>query len=288
VTLLVPNGVLTTGNNILRPFSGISSSAATGTLSTSYIPYTGTGATPGGDPVYTGGYGATTASEIVYTVETLDAVPGSNSTATVDTLSIPFIPRFTGGPSIGTAAVTASGGLGPLGPSSAIPRFADATQTATAFSTETCATTLLYPYVTTAGGFDTGIAIANTTQDPSPLSTANQSGTCTIHAFGRYASGATVPAAGSTPVINAGTVWASALTDGGIFAGGSALGTGFSGYLIAGCNFQLAHGYAFISTYGLAGSNAVAQGYLALVLPRNSGSRTQVATPTFVIEQLNN
>jgi hypothetical protein len=174
-----------------------------------------------------------------------------------------------------------------VGTTTSVPRFADITDQATLFSTARCATTLLYPFVTTAAGFDTGIAIANTTADPAPLSTPNQIGNCSLNAFGRYASGATVPAAGATPDIAAGTVWAAALTDSPLFAGGSALGTGFTGYLIAQCNFQLAHGFAFVSTYGLAGANSVAQGYLALVLNQNTGSRT-VNSLAATIEALNN
>ncbi len=284
ITLLVPNGVLTTGNNVLRPISGISGTSATG-ISTGYTPNTGAGSTPGGDPSYSGGYGAAS-SEFIYWVESVGASGGgtSNSTATVDSLSIPFIARYTGSPSIGLGTATARGGLGPVGTTTAIPRFADITDQANSFGTTSCSTTLLYPYVTTAAGFDTGIAIANTTADPSPLATPNQSGTCTINAFGTYGSGATVPGAGTTPTINAGTVWAASLTDSPIFAGGSAMGAGFTGYLIAGCSYQLAHGFAFVSTYGLSGANSVAQGYLALVLQQNTGSRTMGAN----IEALNN
>jgi hypothetical protein len=61
------------------------------------------------------------------------------------------------------------------------------------------------------------------------------------------------------------------MTDSAVFASRTRLGAGFTGYLIAQCNFQLAHGYAFISDYG---ARNLAQGYLALVLNINSGSRT--------------
>jgi hypothetical protein len=39
---------------------------------------------------------------------------------------------------------------------------------------------------------------------------------------------------------------------------------GFEGYIIASCEFQYAHGYAFISDTQVA---RVAQGYLALIIP---------------------
>jgi hypothetical protein len=46
---------------------------------------------------------------------------------------------------------------------------------------------------------------------------------------------------------------------------------GFEGYMIAICNFQLAHGYAFISDLG---SQKLAHGYLALVLNNGTSKRT--------------
>jgi len=44
----------------------------------------------------------------------------------------------------------------------------------------------------------------------------------------------------------------------------SGLAPGFQGYIIAVCNFQFAHGFAFISDLG---ARNLAMGYLALVLP---------------------
>ena len=55
-----------------------------------------------------------------------------------------------------------------------------------------CQTTLLFPYVTNATGFETGIAISNTTTDN--LGTAGKSvatpttGTCTLNFYGNAAS----------------------------------------------------------------------------------------------------
>ena len=45
---------------------------------------------------------------------------------------------------------------------------------------------------------------------------------------------------------------------------------GFRGYIIAVCNFQLAHGYALFSDTGIRNW---ATGYLALVLPTGTGNR---------------
>lgn len=274
----VPNGNIATGRSVLAPItvSGISPTATYGTTANpvlAYEPYAG-------DAFYTGTYGQATGTDLYYSVSATD--PNA-----IETLTIPFIVQFTGGPSVGIGTATAKGTLAPLASASptAFPRFVDVGQSGNAFTTTICSTTLLFPYVTTDAGFDTGIAIANTTADPAAFGTANQSGTCAISAYGAYGSGTgTVPAAGTSPAIAAGRTWAFSLTDSGVFADSAKLGSGFSGYLITQCNFQLAHGYAFISTYGLAGSNAVAQGYLALVLDRNSGSRVLGAT----IESLGN
>ncbi len=257
VVIWMPRTVFTTGNTQLTLVSGVSSASEP----TSNFSKSGTVAT--GDTSLTATFGVA-GSEVLY------EVTGANQ-ATVDTLAIPFIVRFTGSPTIGVGSATARGGLGPVSTDSVAPRFADNGDSVTAFTTTVCSTSLLYPYITTAGGFDTGIAISNTTADPTAFGTPNQSGTCTITPFGTYDSGATVPAAGTTPTINAGTTWAASMTDSAVFGSGARLGAGFSGYLIAQCNFQLAHGYAFISDYG---ARNLAQGYLALVLNINAGSRT--------------
>ena len=46
---------------------------------------------------------------------------------------------------------------------------------------------------------------------------------------------------------------------------------GFTGYMIAVCRFQYAHGFAFISDLG---ARNLAMGYLALVIPHPTGAPT--------------
>jgi hypothetical protein len=90
-----------------------------------------------------------------------------------------------------------------------------------------------------------------------------QKGTCTLDYFGNI-DGAAIPeadASQTTEVIEAGTQ-AIGLVSSGI-KGTKGLPK-FGGYVIAKCNFQYAHGYAFLYTGGA--SFAGAQGYLALVL----------------------
>jgi hypothetical protein len=297
VGVWVPAGAFTTGNNILTVASGTTSITTQPTaLQRNYLVSTATApgtVAPNAVPIevlYGGDYAAVDATGVVvFNVNTTNATQANPSIfaaseSTLDTINIPFIINFTAGPSVGIGSATAKGTLAPVSTSATvIPRFADVGDTATAFSTAVCATTLLYPYVTTAGGFDTGLAIANTSADVAPLTTSPQSGTCVLNAFGAYDSGATVPAAGTSPTISAGRVYAISLTDSTAFANGARLGTGFTGYIIAQCNFQLAHGYAFISDYG---ARNLAQGYLALVLNQNSGSRTP--NTSAAIESLGN
>src|SRR5262249_445336 len=158
-------------------------------------------------------------------------------------------------------------------PATAVPTFAASTATAVNASTLTaCSTTLLFPYVTNATGFETGIAVVNTTTDnlgtttskPSAASPVN--GTCTINFYAN----ADQPTAVTPPPIGAYTtaaptvvpVYANTLT-------GMIGSSGFSGYAIAQCNFLEGHGFAFITD--TTGSFSGTEGYLAAVIPAARG-----------------
>ncbi|MGA2116616.1 MAG: hypothetical protein ABSH56_17895 [Bryobacteraceae bacterium] len=191
----------------------------------------------------------------------------TTSTSTVENVDIPVALLYVANPgnnlpAIGTATVnmryapdaadigatdtTASG-------SQPIPRFVDTSTATNIFTSTLCTTSLLFPYVTEIAGFDTGVAIANTTTDP--FGTSPQAGTCTLNWYGTAAPAATV-----TPSVASGTVWAG-LT--------SLLAPGFNGYMIATCNFEYAHGFAFVSDLG---ARNLAMGYLALVMNTANGS----------------
>jgi len=182
------------------------------------------------------------------------ANPGANSpppgTGTVNLSFAPTPP---------TAFTAAAGGAASA--SLSIPRFADTSTGTNVLSVVLCQTTLLYPFVTNQAGFDTGLAIANTTSDP--FGTRTQAGTCDLNFYG-----ASAPAKYTTPSIATGTVWAD-LT--------SARAPGFQGYIIAVCNFQLAHGFAFISDLG---ARNLAMGYLSLVVQTGTGVRNSGSLPT--------
>jgi len=180
---------------------------------------------------------------INYSANPANNIPTAPSTMSV-TLS--FAPTPAGGSFTAAAGSQAS-------PTLTIPRFSDSyAVTATLGKFVLCTTDLLYPYVINTNGFDTGLAIANTTTDP--FGTTAQVGTCTLNFYG--SSGPS--AAFVTPSIATGTVYANLA---------STLAPGFSGYIIAVCNFQYAHGFAFVSDVG---ARNLAMGYLALVL--NTGT----------------
>jgi len=165
-------------------------------------------------------------------------------------------------PAIGTGTVSMSYAPVPpafnLGPGSSasstlpIPRFVDTGVARNLVVVNACRTNLLFPFVTNQAGFDTGLAIANTSQDP--FGTTPQSGVCTWNYFGANAPDPidTAPVAGGTVTV------ALASTD----------APNFQGYVIAVCNFEFAHGFAFVSDVG---ARNLAMGYLALVMPETSG-----------------
>jgi len=220
------------------------------------------------------GLPATTTSPI-----NLVALPISNGTATAvwevtttntaatENVDIPIYILYTASPGtnspgIGTITVNQryapvaadiGGTITSASSSQPIPRFIDTSSATTFANVVQCTTSLLFPYVTEIAGFDTGLAIANTSTDP--FGTTAQAGTCTLYWYGTAAPANTVTAS-----VASGTVWAG-LT--------SILAPGFNGYMIATCNFQFAHGFAFVSDLG---ARNLAMGYLALIMNGPTGS----------------
>jgi len=189
------------------------------------------------------------------------ANPGANSPpatgATPATVTLSYAPTATQGAFAASAGVAASGTL-------TLPRFSDAaSQPINLFNIVLCTTNLLFPFVTNQVGFDTGIAIMNTTVDP--WGTVAQQGTCTMNFYGNNQ-----PAAFTTPIITPGLGINTAPAGNWAFMA-SNIAPNFEGYMIAVCNFQLAHGYAFITDLG---SQKLAHGYLALILTNGTSKRT--------------
>jgi hypothetical protein len=152
-----------------------------------------------------------------------------------------------------------------------IPRFvSDASAARNILVVAICRTILLYPYITNQAGFDTGIEISNTSQDPFTTgsnTTAAQAGNCRLTWYGGTTTAPTTPPGPSdTGSIAGGTIYVNTA---------QTLVPNFQGYMIAVCNFQYAHGFAFISDVG---ARNLAMGYLAVVLP-DPGTGSRPASP---------
>ncbi len=186
-----------------------------------------------------------------YVVETTGAIPMTL------TYSMDFPATL---PATGQASVALS--FGPLSAAaspdstSPIPRFTTRAGAQTAFSVTPCLCNILFPYVTNQEGFDTGIAISNTTLDP--FGTAAQQGSVSLYYFGSSVGG-TVPGKQVSEVIPSGGQLVFTLSGGGNF--GIQPVPGFSGYIIAQSSFQYCHGVA-----NLGSSSRPREIYLGLVL----------------------
>ncbi|HTS46921.1 MAG TPA: hypothetical protein VMH05_03195, partial [Bryobacteraceae bacterium] len=89
-------------------------------------------------------------------------------------------------PAPGQSTVTASfaplSTVGTWSRTDPIPRWCNKSSSVNSFLITVCTCDLLFPFVTNTGGFDTGIAIANTTMDP--YGTTPQNGTITLYYYG--------------------------------------------------------------------------------------------------------
>jgi hypothetical protein len=170
-----------------------------------------------------------------------------------------------------TSFTAAAGGA--ASSSLTLPRFADTSTANNLFSIVQCTTNLLFPFITNQAGFDTGVALMNTSTDP--WNTANQAGTCSLYFYGNN-----VPSPNPfvTPVIPSGNTNAPA-NNWAFMA--SNIATNFEGYMIAICQFQMAHGYAFVSDLG---AQKLAHGYLALILQNGTNKRPNSSTSSEALE----
>jgi len=173
----------------------------------------------------------------------------------------------------GLGSATVAGSFAPLSTvttqsaSAPLPRFADTSSARTIFTISACTTNILFVFLTNQAGFDSGIAISNTSVDP--FGTAPQSGPCKLNYYGETTGGGAAPAAQTSAVVPAGKQLTAVLSTGGNY--GIAATPGFQGYMIAQCQFQYAHGFAFISDVG---ANRVSEAYLGLILDSGLPSRT--------------
>lgn len=145
------------------------------------------------------------------------------------------------------------------------PRFIDTSEPDNFLNVEKCVTTLLFPFVTNQSGFDTGLAISNTSDDWGLSNADQQDGNCEVHYLGTDTNGVMPNDDVTTSEVVAGDQLIWLLSSGGTH--GLVGAPDFQGYVFAACEFQYAHGYAFITDGFGGGIPALAQGYLALIVP---------------------
>jgi hypothetical protein len=284
-----------TGLTLYVPEIVVSDGAGTGTLSltsTETGPFgapTPVTATSGGsNGSFTLGNGVGQISQLATgtTVTAIYEVTAQSALA-IEAFSIPVFGTGSAGTlAVSTAPMTVTTSFAPIVTSTAaplanIPSFISLSTALNVSNEVSCSTTILFPYVTQGSGFDVGIAIENTSIDNlassgTKSSATNQSGTCSLNYYGT--GGNITASAAGTPFANSGST--TAFT----FAAGtgasnllSVLNPGFTGYIIAFCNFQFAHAYAYVFTnYGTA--NATVTSYLPIVLNTNTGARNAPET----------
>ncbi|MCL5746168.1 MAG: hypothetical protein M1541_19935 [Acidobacteria bacterium] len=218
------------------------------------------------------------AGQVVY--EVIGTGAGVNGLIEDQAFTIPIYYSWTpdignGIPGLGSSYV--SGNYAPINATNTAsasapePRFREKFTRDVALTVSACRTILLFPYITNQIGFDTGIVISNTSSDPSVLAgsvSRQQQGPCTLYYFGSVTGGGAAPSAQTTQVIPTGAQLTFTLSGGGTFGAPGA--PGFQGYMFAICEFQFAHGYAFVTKMG---ATDIAHGYLALIVP----DRTRLA-----------
>jgi len=208
--------------------------------------------------------------------EVLNTSPTAPETFTFDV----FVTQAASG-NTGTATVNLS--YAPTGSTTTkIPSFSDTSGSGTSsFVIGGCTTVLIFPYVTSAAGFATGLAVSNTTTDA--LGTTPQAGACTLNLYGIDPTTGNPPTTTTLPASDAaGKPFPAAGVPSGQTAQWLITGSApspFTGYAIATCNFQYAHGFAFVYAPALS----AAMGYLPLVAPSSTGRSAGSQA-----EQLNN
>jgi hypothetical protein len=188
---------------------------------------------------------------------------GLPATGTVTTVATGFAPFY----STSTAKQPSS--------TLPVPRFIPGSGPLNLFNINKCACNLLFPYVVSTLGYDTGIAIANTSTDPGATagfdSTGPQQGAVQLWYYGQGANGTAPPATQTSSVVPSGQVLTYVLSTGNSGQGLDNRGAGFIGYIIAQAQFQYCHGFAFIGALGGGPtSQGISEGYLAIVLDNTS------------------
>jgi hypothetical protein len=162
-------------------------------------------------------------------------------------------------------------------PTLPVPRFVPG-QAFDFINIQKCACNLLFPFVANVLGYDTGIAIANSSLDPGStfgFLGVPQPGTVQFWYYGTMANGAAVPGPQTSSVVQPGTVLTYVLSSGSSTYGLDGRGAGLEGYMITQAQFQYCHAYAFVSAQGAGPTSpGVSEGYLGIVLDKGGLPRT--------------
>jgi len=209
---------------------------------------------------------ATGTGEVVW--EVTNTVPG-----TAQTLTFAIYAVYSNTVNPPSVSSTMNVGYAPTNTATApgnqtnLPRYAAlaASNVSTFFSVVPCQTALLFPYITLGGGYDTGIAISNTSKDP--FSTATSEGACVLNFYGTNAPAAAINFRDASQTgTGAQTITAGSMAQNLVSILLSPAAS-FNGYGIATCNFQFAHGYGNIQAVAPAGQAwRLSTAYLALVM----------------------
>lgn len=206
---------------------------------------------------------------VVYRLTTLATPP---ATPVLNTLTItPTLAAPVSAAPLGLGSVTVSAQMAALTPATVLPQYVSGgcvTGSATVLTVVPASTTLLMPYATVGGLYDTGIAISNTTTDPANGSTVlKQDGAITFYFFSQDGTSFQFPAAGATLATGKGLT-SGVLKSGGLYTvllseliTAAGKGPAFSGYIFAVVNATNAHGQYFISDF-----KAFTNGALMLVV----------------------
>jgi hypothetical protein len=272
-------GLADTGTEISYSFASVGAGVILSVPNTIYLVSTGTTTLSGGIAVLvgsSGGSGNTTVGISGTSGVVVYEIVASNPNVQED-LVVPVTAGYVSNtgqnlPAVGVSTVAVN--FAPLSAvptassSAPIPRFCQKYPAANVFTIVTCACNLLFPFVTNQAGFDTGIAIANTTEDVLN-GVVPQQGTVTLTYYGGTTGGGAAPATQVSTTVAAGSELVFTVSNGGNL--GVAATPGFQGYIIARANFQYCHGFAFISDLG---AQKLAEGYLAIQLDIPGLNRT--------------
>jgi hypothetical protein len=136
------------------------------------------------------------------------------------------------------------------------PRFANSPISATVVRMRQALTDLLIPFAVRATGFDTGIALANTSDDPHDSGRdADNSGTIMLTFMPQTGSSFTLTTSGTGPgtglgaggVLGAGRTWSVLLSE--LMGAVTGAPTSFTGQIYIRCNFTLGHGVSFVTNF---------------------------------------